>query len=336
MSVAYIHKGSSKSQLLRTYFTRTSSSSSRRSTRSYRPPSPIPSCKSLYSTHLYSTPTNWVRHNGLGRPTLVLTLKRYYASSSNDSETILLEGKSAGTASMLWDKYKYYALGSVGVIAAVGFVGLTVAAVALGGLVTIAGGAYVWYKSNVRHHQTVLRELYEPIIDNSRERIEKLIGPFEIPNGADIAADNAYQKSPTGSEETVVRNVFYLEGKYGKALVRALGVKLDDGSYKLRKLIIDGQDLRTSQADNIVLVDEPARIEYIDSPTFDTFPLQDFINIKNAAREANRKANKERLMKESEAAEEKRDGNGPNSQNKNTKNTKMYSNKPKKSGKESL
>lgn len=226
------------------------------------------------------------------------TLHRQYASSGADSGATLLEGKTEGTISSLWSKYKLYALGAGGAIAAVGLLGVAASAVAVGGIASIAGAAYMWYKSKVSHQQNVLRTLYEPLIEKSRPDIERFIGPFELPVPTNVAADSDNVPTATGGTDSVIRNVFYLDGKYGKALVRALGVKQEDGSFKLRKLIIDVQDFRRTMHDKITLVDEASQAQIVDAVKFEEFKLTDFVEVKRAAKHAERKNKQQATKKE--------------------------------------
>jgi hypothetical protein len=227
---------------------------------------------------------------------------RRYASSSSQNDRISIEGKSAGKVSMLWDKYKGYALGAGGVVAAVGLLGVTASAVAIGGLATLAGGVYMWWTRRLKHQQNVLRELYEPLIDLNRPEIEKWIGPFELPDSASVPADEARTHTPSGAKELIVRNVFYLDGKWGKALVRALGARdeSEEGKYSLRKLIIDVTDFKHTKQHTIALVDITPTLEYVDAPSFTAYSLKDYVDIKIAAREAARKSSREQYIKNQE------------------------------------
>lgn len=196
--------------------------------------------------------------------------RRRYATARDDLE--LLEGRSEGTVSAMWRKYKVYALGAGGAVAAMAFMGVAASAIAVTSLVGLAGGAYWWYKGAVKHRQTVLRALYEPIIEDNRVRIEKYLGPFELPAHTEIAADTDIATTPSGYDETIVRNIFYMEGKFGKGLVRVLGAKdSETGEYNLRKLIIDAQDFRNGAAERFELVSVQPKIEYVDSPKFEVF-----------------------------------------------------------------
>lgn len=217
---------------------------------------------------------------------------RHYASSSRDSSATLLEGKSEGTLSSLWSKYKLYAIGAGGAIAAVGLLGVAVSAVAVGGIASIAGGVYMWYRSKIAHQQSVLKTLYEPLIEKSRKDVERFIGPFEFPDTAGIAADADDITTATGGSESIIRNVFYIDGKYGKGLVRALGVKGEDGSFELRKLIVDVQDFRRTMQDSITLVDNTPKPNIVDAVEFKHYDLNDFVEVKRAARQAQRAANR--------------------------------------------
>ena len=203
-----------------------------------------------------------------------------------------------------------YAIGAGGAIAAVSLAGLAASAIAIGGIASIAGGAYMWYRSRVAHQQSVLRTLYEPLIAKNRKEIERFIGPYELPEPSTIAADADDVKTPTGGTEKIIRNVFYADGKYGKALVRALGVKQEDGSFKLRKLMVDIQDFRRGTQETMVLVDESPKPKIVDAVSFNHYNLTDFVEIKRASRAAEVKAAKQQR-----------------------KNAKLYANKPpKKSG----
>lgn len=210
---------------------------------------------------------------------------RYYTSSEG---VHLLEGKTESVLSSLWDKYKMYAIGAGGVVAVVSLLGFAASAVAVGGLASLAGGVYLWYTRKLAHRQSVLRVLYEPIIDLHRPKIEKFIGPFELPQSTEVAADSEDMVTASGGQEHVVRNVFYIEGMYGKAMVRALGVRHADGSYTIRKLLIDAQDFRNSLQENIVLVDHNPTFEYVDAVSFQTFDLSDLAEVKRAAKNAKR------------------------------------------------
>jgi hypothetical protein len=209
-----------------------------------------------------------------------------------------LEGKSDGTVSRLWNKYKLYALGAGGAVAAVSLLGVTASVVAVGGLVSIAGGLYAWYTNRVRRQQSVLRVLIEPIFEARRKEIESFIGPFEYPERSEVAADSAKQKSPTGAVETVIRNVFYLDGKYGKAFVRAMAVENEsDGTHTLRKLILDLQDFRRTTAESLVLVNNPPTLEYVDAVSFKGYTLKEYAEEKQAHYERQYNKSKEDLRR---------------------------------------
>ena len=220
------------------------------------------------------------------------TTHRQYASSSRDSSATLLEGKSEGALSSLWSKYKLYAIGAGGAIAAVGLLGVAASAVAVGGIASIAGGVYMWYRNKMAHQQSVLKTEYEPLIEKNRKDIERFIGPFVLPDTAGIAADSDDITTSTGGSEAIIRNVFYIDGKYGKGLVRALGVKQEDGTFKLRKLIVDAQDFRRTMQDTFTLVDLTPKPTIIDAVEFKHYDLSDYVEVKRAARAAQRIANR--------------------------------------------
>lgn len=297
---------------------------------SIRPPTAVrraisPRTLAYQSRIVYSSPllARSTRLFGMGREFRIRPLTRQFATSAKDYDTVLLEGKTESVVVSLWKKYKLYALGAGGVVVAVSLLGVATSAIAVVSLASLAGGIFTWYKLRIKKQQTVLRVLYEPVIEENRANIEKLIGPFELPDLRTVASDSATGTCPYGGVEILVRNVFYMEGATGKALVRAMGVKnVRDGTYKLRKLIIDAVDYRRSMQDRITLVDDVPKLDYVDSPSFKTYTLDEYVNIKNAAMQTNRDAARDRIRQELDLK--------ARIQRETEKQT-LYSNKPKKS-----
>lgn len=199
-------------------------------------------------------------------------------TSTRPSERLLIEGKTESLVFRLWDKYKYYAMGVGGVVATVSVVGATASAIAVGGLASLAGGVYVWYKSRMHKERNVLKSLYEPILLENRAKLDAYIGPWEFPSDQFIAADSARIKSPTGGNEHIVRNIFHLDGKYGKGFVRALGVEDPETSqFSLRKLVVDVADYRHSLQHTFSFVDIKPVLNYVDSPSFKAYTLREYV-----------------------------------------------------------
>jgi len=257
------------------------------------------------------------------RLSLSLGAVRSFATSSADSGQVLLEGKTQSVLISLLKKYKYYVLAAGGVVATVGVFGMVASAMAIGGLASVAGGMLYWYKRRIKKQQTVLRLLYEPLIDLNRQQIEQLIGPFDLPDARTIASDSATSTSPSGGVEILIRNVFYIDGTSGKALVRVMGVKNRDGTCSLRKLIVDAVDYRRSMQERVTLVDEVPKLDYVDSPSFTTYTLDQFLGIKNAALQANINSQRERTRQEAALKERAHEASSSSS-----KSQKLYSNKP--------